>query len=411
MTVSMPIGTEGYRFWETEDMKIENITTGSSLGGTPAIRPEPRHEAMHDSLHVACYEHEVPPFVGEEMERLYGHISSSLIQFKIYGGLTEQTSTYVVRKGDEFTTILLFRRDGERVDVINQSIKLTSEDIARFAQHIFTTYKAVNLISFHAVQAEALELPFPFQRFSCTDDIVLKLPGTVDEYLASLGKNTRRNIRRYMDRLKRTFPSFRYDCHVGDAVNEQHVRAIIEFNRARMAGKHKVSTIDCEEEERIVQLAKACGLIGVATIDGRICAGAIAYRCGENYFLYVIAHDPQYDGYWIGILCCYLTICECIVRGGKAFHFYWGRYEYKFSLGAVARQLDHIAIYRSRTQVLLNARSALRIVYNGYMNKTRLALLEKARQRDSLASRLLSQTFNHLRRGKRFIDGLLQRPE
>jgi hypothetical protein len=392
-------------------MKIDNMTAGSSLGGTPSVRSEPSQAPMHDTVHIECYENGVPSFAGPEMERLYGHISSSLNQFRVYGGLTEQTNTYVVRKGNEVATILMFRREGERVEVINQSIKLSSEDIARFAQHIFAEYKTVNLISFHAIRTEALRLPFPYQSFGCTDDIVLTLPGTVNEYLASLGKNTRRNIKRYMDRLKRTFPSFRYDCHVGDAINEQHVRAIIGFNRARMAGKHKVSTIDRVEEERIVQLVKACGLIGVATIDDRICAGAIAYRCGENYFLYVIAHDPKYDGYWIGILCCYLTICECIARGGKAFHFYWGRYEYKFALGAIARQLDHIAIYRSYTQLLLHARTALQIAYHGYMSKTKLMLLEKARQRGGFTSRLLSQSFVHLRRGKRFIDGLLQRRE
>lgn len=392
-------------------MKIDNMTAGSSLGDVSGVTSEAEHAIMHDHVHIACYEHDVPPFVGPEMERIYGHISSSLIQFKIYGGLTEKTNTYVVRKGDDIVAIFLFHREGERVEVINQSIKLTSEDLTRFAQHIFTAYKTVNLISFHAVQTEDLALPFPYQRFGYTDDIVLTLPGTVNEYLASLGKNTRRNIKRYMDRLKRTFPSFHYDCYVGDAVNEQHVRAIIGFNRARMAGKHKVSTIDREEEERIVQLAKACGLIGVATIDGRICAGAIAYRCGESYFLYVIAHDPEYDGYWIGILCCYLTICECIARGGKAFHFYWGRYDYKFALGAVARQLDRIAIYRSRIQLLLNARTALRIAYHGYMSKARLALLEKARQRDTSGSRILSQCLIQMRKGKRFIDGLLQRRE
>jgi hypothetical protein len=45
------------------------------------------------------------------------------------------------------------------------------------------------------------------------------------------------------------------------------------------------------------------------------------------------------------------------------------------------------------------------------MSKTKLVLLEKARQRGDFTSRLLSQSLVHLRRGKRFIDGLLQRRE
>ncbi|WP_019139607.1 GNAT family N-acetyltransferase [Noviherbaspirillum massiliense] len=390
-------------------MEFDNMTAGSPLADVSSITLEPRQAGIPGSISITCYEHDVPPFVEAELERLYAHIYSSLVQFRIYGGLNEQTNTYVVHEGEKVVTIFLFRIDGESVEVLNQSIWISNEDILRFARHIFSAYPSIKRIAFHAVRADALQLPYPHQRFNCTDDIVITLPSTAEEYLASLGKNTRRNIKRYMDRLKRSFPSFRYECHVKDEINEQQVREIIGFNRARMAGKNKVSTLDQLEEERIVQLVKACGLFGVATIDGRTCAGGIAYRCGDNYFLYVIAHDPAYDDYWIGILCCYLTICECIARGGKAFHFLWGRYEYKFTLGAVLRQLDRIIIYRSRLQFLLHARMALRIAFNGYMHKLKFGLLEKARRRDSFSARLLSDCFNHGRRLKRFADGLLQR--
>lgn len=374
---------------------------------TTAVMPS----GLTNGMSIACHENEVPPFVEAELERLYGHIFSSLLQLRVYDELTEDTSTYVVRHNGKIVTLFLFRREKEVVKVLNQSIRISGKDIRRFAGHIFATYPEVTRISFHAVHPCFNTLPLPRQRFNCADDIVLNLPGSTDTYLASLGKNTRRNIKRYMDRLTRSFPSFQCEFHEGTQVDEKQVRAIIEFNRARMAGKNKVSTLDELETERIVRLACTCGLVSVATIDGRICAGGIAYRIGDNYFLYVIAHDPAYDDYWVGILTCYLTIRACIERGGTAFHFLWGRYDYKFALGAQLRTLDHVDVYRSWTRYLLNGREIVRTAFSRSLYKLKFDLLEQARRKDSAAARLISEVITRLRKIKRFADGLRSRRE
>lgn len=387
-------------------MEFTDWSASSTTSIKAMAEPGARPSTPSDGISITCHENEVPPFVEAEMERLYGHIFSSLLQLRVYGELTKDTSTYVVRHGEKIITLLLFRREKEVIKVLNQSIGISSKDIRRFASHVFATYPAVSRIAFHAVRPRLHRIPFPSQRFNCADDIVLSLPGSTDAYLASLGKNTRRNIRRYMDRLIRNFPSFRCECHEGIKVDEQQVRTIIDFNRARMAGKNKVSTLDEQEADRIIRLATACGLVSVATIDGRICAGGIAYRIGENYFLYVIAHDPAYDDYWIGILTCYLTICACIERGGKAFHFLWGRYDYKFALGAQLRTLDHIDVYRSWAHYLTNSHAIARTALDRSFYKLKFGLLEQARRRDSVAARLAFGLVTRLRKAKRFVDGL-----
>jgi hypothetical protein len=392
-----------------------------ALGRTPHMKPQdiitrrqPPDRAWHapdaapvtgmDDISISCHAHVLPSFVERELERLYGNIYSSVIHFRTYDCLDSHTCTYVARKGDKPVAIFVFRQQGDWVHVINEGMVVDAEEITRFARHIFSTCTAVDVITFHAVRVKAGGIPFLHQRLNCSEDIVLALPSTREHYLQSLGKNTRRNIRRYMERLLRSFPSFRCDAYDGAAVPEQQLREIIGFNRERMAGKNKVSTIDEREAARIIALAKSSGLVTVATIDGRICAGGIAYRCGDNYFLYVIAHDPRYDDLWIGILCCYLTICACIDRGGKEFHFLWGRYEYKYALGAVLHNLEHLAIYRSRTQLLLHAPVALRTALDGYLHDLKFGLLERARQQDSFAFRLL----NRLRKMKRMVASLKQ---
>lgn len=302
---------------------------------------------------ISCHENEIPPFVEAELERLYGCIYSSLAHFRVYGG-AEGASTYVVRKDGQVTEILLFRRASQRVQVINEWIRMGKESVARFADFIFDRYPSVNAISFHAMEFDVDRLPYPCQRFVCTDDSVVALPHSAEAYLASLGKATRKNIRRYLGRLTERHPSFRYRFYEGSEASERDMRAIIGLNRMRMANKNKVSGIDDDEAEKMLKLLRAKGFVGVATIDGELCAGALTYRFGNNYFSFVRAHDPRYDEYRLGLVGGYLLLSECIARGGREFHFMWGREEHKALLLGVQKEFEHLSLYRSRLHFLLD---------------------------------------------------------
>jgi CelD/BcsL family acetyltransferase involved in cellulose biosynthesis len=212
-----------------------------------------------------------------------------------------------------------------------------------------------------------------------------------------------------MEKTKRAFPLFGFQAFEKGAVCEQHVRDIIDLNRARMAEKNKPSLIDAEETCRIISLVKKCGLVGVATIDGRVCAGAISYRAGNNYFLSILAHDPAYDEYWLGILSCYLTVCECIARGGKEFHFLWGRYEYKFTLLAVQRDLDNLVVYRSHAQRLMNGDMVLKTALEAYRRQASLWLHDAAR-RDTALARWALSALHYLRSLRRVKEHLAVPP-
>lgn len=362
-----------------------------------------------DEISVSCYENEVPPFVESEVEQLYGNIFSSLLEFRIYGWVAGNTSTYVECRDGRISALLLFVREkGKlrgRVRVLNEAIRMDSEEVKRFAEFIFARYPDVAVISFKAIETNVERMPYPYQRFNHLEDITLTLPATADEYLASLGKNTRRNIKRYGDRLERCFPSMRFEVYEGADVPEEHIRAMVEFNRERMAEKNIVSALDDDETRRIIELAKACGLLGVITIDGRIAAGALSYRAGSNYFLNVLAHDPRYDEYWLGFLCCYRTIRECIARGGKEFHFLWGRYEYKFTLGAVRRDLDNVVLYRSWTRFVLNADTACKEAAGGYMRQLKVWV----KYEDSYFSQHARKLLMRAREIKRAATGMMSR--
>lgn len=369
-------------------------TTG--IAATRATASDIERENAEE-ISITCHEHGIPAFVEAELERLYGSIFSSLAHFRVYGG-AESASTCVIRIGGEVTDILLFQRDPRGVRVINEWIRLDEQDIRRFAAWIFERYPEVGRISFHAVELDLRRLPFPGQRFNCTDDSVVTLPPTADAYLAQLGKATRKNIRRYLHRLQESFPDFRYRVHETGEIDERDVRAIIGLNRARMANRNKVSGIDDREAERMLRLLKVKGLVGVATINGRLCAGAVTYRIGDNYFSFVRAHDPQYDDYRLGLIGGYLLIAECIARGGKEFHFMWGREEHKSLLLGVQKEFDHLTLYRSRIRFLLDGRSLLKNAFEVRLQQLKRRLLT-VQETDGLPWRLAAAGMRRIAKG------------
>lgn len=324
----------------------------------PLAEHMPTLSIAAEGITISCYENDIPAFVDAEMSRIYGSLYASLAQFRVYGDGCD-TSTYIVRKAGRTITVFLFQHHGGNVRVINQVIKVDEEDISRFAVYIFTNFATATVISFQAIQTNLRKLPFCYQRINYREDIVLNLPDTEEEYIARLEGNTRRNINYYAKKLLQNFPTICFDVFVKDEIDEQTIRDIINLNRARMASKNKMLAIDEEETLRIIRLATECGLVGVIRIDGRVCAGSISFSAGSNYFISVIAHDPLYSDYCLGILCCYSTICECIARDGKEFHFQWEEYEYKYKLLGVKRDLDNVAIFRSRVQMLRNIEMVL----------------------------------------------------
>jgi hypothetical protein len=373
---------------------------------TVSLRSDPGQDASQFDARI--HENEIPAFVETELERLYGSIYSCLKQFRIYDGVVAGVHTYVARDMHGIQDILLFRVTGGRVKVLNEVIRLEGADVERFAKLVFGHFKEAQLISFKAIQNNIERLPFVHQRHNCLEDIVLALPASAQAYHASLGKNTRRNIKRYGERLRTAFPSFTFSVYEKGEASDADLRAIVALNHARMEGKNKQSDIDYGEEDRLIALTRQCGLVGVCRIDGKVCAGAMSFRAGDNYFLNVLAHDPVYDDYWLGILCCYMTICECIARGGKEFHFLWGRYDYKFTLLAVARDLERLVIYRSRGKMWSNPDVWLKTAMEDWSRRVNQRLHE-AKRGNTAGSRFAMRLLEIYRSARRIGDVLSTR--
>ncbi len=353
-------------------------------------------------ISVECYEAHVPEWASVELDRLYGNIFSSLVHFRMCGGL-EQVHTYVRRSGidGKVLAIFLFRIQHGSIAVLNEGMMLQTEEIEHFSAYIFDRYPSIAVIEFHAVHMPPRRVTRPMQRFYQTEDFVLALPDSTKGYLAMLGNATRKNIKKHLNRWHRDFPDTEYRVYKKSDISEADLRSVVDLNHRRMAMKNKVSAIDEDELQSMLRMAQECGYLCVVRNQDGICAGTLLFRFGEHFVSRVSAHHPRFDDYRLGTLACFRAVCEAIHQGGRHFHFMWGRYAYKSALGSVLIELHHIVIYRSYWHVLRHAKLAVLMAYGGYRREAKMWLLEQSKKNSGWMPRMVNAGVNTMRSWKR----------
>lgn len=338
----------------------------------------------YDATRIIIHENSVPEDASRTLDRLYGSIYSSLDHFQV-GKELDDVSTWVSRRSGEVRSLLLYRRVDRRVHVLNQLVCLDADELQQFAATLFERDASLSAIVLTAVKTDSRRLRFPVQRYIFTEDIVADLPATSERFMASLGRNMRETVNRHMRRLQRAHPTFRFESRIDGDIDAAGARELFRLHQARMITKNKQSDIDEAEFGRILAVLRRRGLMTIASIDGRICGGLMCWRAGSEYFMRIIAHDPAWDDYRLGTLCCWLTMKQCIAMGGTRFHFLFGRNEYKYRFLGVGRPYDMLVIYRSRTAMLRNAASACRTAWQGLNREARTWLQDVERRGDWLS--------------------------
>jgi hypothetical protein len=385
--------------------RLLSETTPSLIHYEPIRYAGPDHHSDTEGAFITYYENAVPLAIADELDRLYENVFSSLAHFKAYGGLTTDTCTYIARDGNETVAIFLFRRLQDTVLVLNEGMRVDNRAANDFARYVFSTWPDIKVIAFQAIRAGEGALDYPFQRYECTAQVTMPLPSSEEDYLESVGKNMRRNIRRYLKRLVQDHPSFRFDVYGPDEVRPDHLRTIFQLSRTRINATNRQFALD-DEEEKVLNLSGLAGMVGVATIEGKVCGGMIGFRTGDTYFAKVLGHDAAYRDYSLGILCCYLMIAQCIERGCREFNFMWNEYPYKAALGGKRLSLQRLVIYRSQMQRLRHIRFAAKVMLHGW--KFRMdTLLDKEGMQETLSpmERRALQTLLWMRKCHRVLRG------
>lgn len=347
------------------------------------------------------HEFALPPHAKAAIDRLYGSMYASWRHLQLCGVDKPTPHTWIGYRHGEIVGVLLFRmRDAEAL-VLTEMFMLDPEIAEVFCRAVFSRFAYARQITFNAVSLPQPLRQLPLQSHVFSENYIIDLPASVDDYLNALGKSTRKTIRGYGNRLQREFPGFRWEVRSAAELRKDEQRRLVRqwqrFKQASMAARGKRAVVERRDTARLLQLASECGLFGIATVDGRVVGGSLACRFGDNYVMLLSAADPALEAYRLGMLCCFWSVCDCIRAEARQCHLLWGKYQYKSQLLGVPHALHRITIYRSRWQMVLSPATVLRMSCEKWRHGCRNRLIGLVRERNDPASRMVVRVLDGLR--------------
>ncbi len=299
----------------------------------------------------------LPGYLWAALERHTQSIFCTEPHLRIHGGLTSDVEAWVQRDSGRISGLWLFRRRGHVVRILNEVASVTVAGIDAFADAVFTRYRDIDAIEWHALHLS--EGPVPQRRLSrshrfqrpcqsavVSDDYVLDLPASIDAWHGSLSRSTHDKLRQCQRRAQRHRPAVAFRLLSAQDITDAEVRAVLQLSRARMRAKGNRYGMDARAERALCALMRERGWLAAIEIDGRLCAGLLCTLAGRDLYMHVIAHDPHFDALRPGYLCCALAIEAAIAQRLQRFHFLWGWYDYKVRLGGQRRVLEHGLLWR-----------------------------------------------------------------
>lgn len=165
---------------------------------------------------------------------------------------------------------------------------------------------------------------------------VIALPDTYEEWLGSLGKKQRHEVRRKRRKFETEFGEIDIEHHRGDALE-----VFCTMHRLATGEKGQFMTAPMQSYfSELLQSANAS--IHLLVCDGVPRAAAFGFETEDGYYYYNSAYDPGAAMASPGVVLFSSMIETEIDRGAAVFDFLKGDERYKFRHGAEARRLHVI---------------------------------------------------------------------
>ena len=289
---------------------------------------------------------EVDPALLAELPGLYGSLFATEAWFHAFDQAVPQGVCVL----DHPRHVLALTRQGDTVEVLNKAFPIAAADAERACRAIFAALPDALRIHLEVLFAPR-ELRLPLRVLSSADDLVISLPATVDEYGASLGKKTRKNLRNFENRLRREHPDV--ETTVLSPTRDELVRFVDDFvvwNAARMRERGTISSFEREADRRDKLerlLLEGCAEVQVTTIGGLAAAVEFVFFVGNEATIFAGAFDPRFGDLHLGFLSTYWAVREVIGRGCSRCHLLWATSDYKQHLGARPQTATRLSVFRT----------------------------------------------------------------
>ncbi len=175
------------------------------------------------------------------------------------------------------------------------------------------------------------------------------LPATWDDYLATLSKKRRHELRRKLRRLD-SVDGLRWYALTRPEDVEGGMGHFFEL--MKMSEGDKGSFLNPPRERFFRSVADALAEMGMLRlyfmeIDGEKVASALTFDYASSRMLYNSGYDPQFSYYSVGLLLKAITLREAIEEGLAYYDFLRGAESYKYHLGGEDRPLYKMVVTRT----------------------------------------------------------------
>ena len=178
----------------------------------------------------------------------------------------------------------------------------------------------------------------------------LSLPGTWDDYLASLNKKDRHELRRKIRRLFDSGAAVDFEV-----LSEQAdvVAAMDDFLDLHTRSRQDKTDFMTPEMamffRRMASALSAEGLIRLfmLRVNGKPAAAVLCFDAGSYLYLYNSGYDPEFSALSVGLVSKALCLRWAIENGMSGIDFLRGDEPYKYDLGAQDQQIYRLRLTRS----------------------------------------------------------------
>ena len=176
----------------------------------------------------------------------------------------------------------------------------------------------------------------------------VELPSNWEEYLSSLRKKDRHELRRKMRRLYNAGDARYYVADDPDLFSNDLEDFLSLLVKSR-ADKAQFLTTEVKGffQSTVSRLAKE-GYVKLLFLElgGRRVSSAICFDYNDSFLLYNSGYDDTYSSLSVGLLLKAFCLKEAIAMGKKSFDFLRGTEPYKYHLGAIEQPVYTISASR-----------------------------------------------------------------
>jgi CelD/BcsL family acetyltransferase involved in cellulose biosynthesis len=175
------------------------------------------------------------------------------------------------------------------------------------------------------------------------------LPSSWEEYLASLNKKDRHELRRKIRRVFESGAAVNFDVLSEQADVMVGVEQFLDLHtRSRMDKTEFMTEEMASFFRRMTSAMAAQGLIKLfmLTINARPAACVLCFDAGDHIYMYNSGYDPEFGGLAVGLVSKALALQWAIENGKAGVDFLRGNEPYKYDLGAVDREIYRLVVRR-----------------------------------------------------------------